>query len=246
MSSEPTATTALGAASLDVPLGTEFPVDSNEPLTVLAKHHVLHDKHHVFMKWTQEMNQLVHKFQGFVNFEIIRPTKDEFEHSTGVDEYIAIVRFDKYKNLNVWVKSSERHMLMERTKEYSTEQPEYSLHSLEHWFMTSDDVPKGMAAPTRWKMYVVAIMVSYSQTVWVPKVTGRIFPNARKDHLYAFQFLNVLIVVTMATFVLFPVATRALSFWLMPGVNYKAKLLQLVPCVRQKTDTKLQRQGVNP
>jgi antibiotic biosynthesis monooxygenase (ABM) superfamily enzyme len=232
----PTATTAL-----DVPLGTAFPVDSNEPLTVLAKHHVLHDKRDVFMKWTQEMNQLVHRFEGFVNFEIIRPTTAELEHSTGVDEYIAIVRFDNYKNLNVWIKSPERHMIMERTKEYSTEQPEYSLHSLEHWFMTPDDVPHGMAAPSRWKMYVVAVMVSYSQTVWVPKVTGRIFPNARKDHLYGFQFLNVLIVVTMATFVLFPVATRVLSFWLMPGVNYKAKLLQLLPCVGQKTETRSKR-----
>jgi antibiotic biosynthesis monooxygenase (ABM) superfamily enzyme len=137
-SNDPTAATASAAATatLDVPLGTEFPVDSNEPLTVLVRHHVRHDKHEVFKKWSQETNQLVRKFPGFVNAEIIRPTTADLEHSTGVDEYIAIVRFDNYKNLNVWMKSPERQMMMERTTEYSTEQPEYSLHSLEHWFVT--------------------------------------------------------------------------------------------------------------
>jgi uncharacterized protein len=237
-STEPTTAAASEAAMLDVPLGTEFPVESNEPLTVLVKHHVRHDKHDVFKKWSLETNQLVRKFEGFVNSEIIRPTTAELEHSKGVDEYIAIVRFDNYKNLNAWIESPERRMMLERTVEYSTEQPEYSLHSLEHWFVTPTDFSKGVKPPARWKMYLVTIVLIYTQTLWVPKVTGRIFTHARKDHFYAFQFLNIVIVVTLSTFVTFPVVTRLLSFCLTPGVNYRAKLLELAPCVAKKPETK--------
>jgi uncharacterized protein len=242
-STEPTSvTTATGAATLDVAeLGSEFPVESNEPLTVLVKHRVRHDKHDVFKKWSQETNQLVRKFQGFVNSEIIRPTTAELEHSTGVDEYIAIVRFDNYQNLNAWIESPERRRMLERTVEYSTEQPEYSLHSLEHWFTTANDLAKGVKPPARWKMYLVTIMLIYTQSLWVPKITGRMFPSARMDHFYAFQFLNIVIVVTLSTFVTFPVVTRLLSFWLTPGVDYRAKVLELVPCVlanKPKTQSK--------
>jgi uncharacterized protein len=237
-STELTAATATGTAALDVPLGTDFPVDSIEPLTVLVKHHVRHEKHEVFKKWSQDTNQLVRKFPGFVNAEIIRPTTVELEHSTGVDEYIAIVRFDNYKTLNGWMKSPERQMMMERTAEYSTDQPEYSLHSLEHWFVAPTDLPKGVKPPAKWKMFVLTLVVIYTQTLWIPKVTGRIFPNGRKDHFYGFQFLNMVITVSLVTFALFPVITRLLSFWLTPGVNYKAKVLELAPCLAKKPEAK--------
>jgi antibiotic biosynthesis monooxygenase (ABM) superfamily enzyme len=87
-------------------------------------------------------------------------------------------------------------------------------------------------------MFVLTLVVIYTQSLWVRKVTIRIFPNGPKDHFYGYQFFNMLIIVTLATFVLFPVVTRLLSFWLTPGVNYKAKVMELAPCLAKKPEAK--------
>jgi uncharacterized protein len=236
-----------------------YPKDSDESLTVLVTHHVRHDKHEAFKKWSQDTNALVRKFDGFINAEIIRPSAvptaspvstGDVENAipsssnnvpAGHDEFIAIVRFDNFAHLNGWMKSPERQMMIDRISEFEDEAPSYSFHSLEHWFVTSDDVaaqkgPAGggppMRPPAKWKMILVTVAIIYTQTLWIPKVTRKIFKTPIQEgnmHPYLFQFINIVIVVCLSTYILFPVVTRLLSFFLMPGVDYHAKLMELVP-----------------
>lgn len=234
----------------------DYPTDiEDESLTVLVSHHVRHDKHEAFKLWSQETNALVRNFEGFLNAEVIRPATavtaacaKTIGHANssvpeGHDEFIVIVRFDNFAHLNAWATSPERQTMNHRMSEFADEAPTVTFHSLEHWFVTDDDVeaahkgavgtrPPPIRPPKKWKMVIVTVTIIYTQSLWIPKVTRRVLDKPLQEdkiHPYLFQFVNVVLIVNMATFVFFPVLTRLLSFWLLPGIDYRAKLLELVP-----------------
>jgi uncharacterized protein len=252
-----TGATTTNTTGTSVPPNYSKDIATDESLTVLVTHHVRHDKHEAFQRWSQDANVLAQKFDGFISAEVIRPATTtnavsldiESGHNdtsnvavpAGHDEYIAIIRFDNFQHLNAWMKSPERQSMSDRLNEFADDVPTVTFHSLEHWFVTADDVKahnEGQTAvvrvPNKWKMLLVTMTVIYTQSLWIPKVTKQVIQKPL--HPYLFQFINMIIVVCLVTFILFPILTRLLSFWLMPGVDYRAKLMELVPtcCLRHR------------
>ena len=204
------------------------PKDCDKPLTVFAKVQVRPEKTDVFESWFHEISRLQCSFEGYLASELIRPTCVES------DEFISIFRYDSYNHLQAWMTSDERQAMIERIPEFSDEEVHiFSYHSLEHWYVPHEggvdggkSTGKPVGPPAAYKMWIVTTAVIYSQTQWVPKVLHRIFP---KLDPHAFEFLVVLVIVTVAQFVVFPILTRLLAFWLFPNANYLDKLRELVP-----------------
>jgi antibiotic biosynthesis monooxygenase (ABM) superfamily enzyme len=134
--------------------------------------------------------------------------------------------------------------MLRRTNEFSNVQSTYSYHSLEHWFPSNingtnpssstagANPPKKHGPPPKWKMVIVVTTVIYTQTLWIPKVTKAIFPKAYENlnvKIYAMGLLNTFLVVSLVTYILFPITTRLLAFWLFPHENYYDKVKELIP-----------------
>ena len=207
--------------------------DSHQPVTVLAKHHVRPDKLEVFQQWSREMEAKCSSFQGYIDTEIIRPTCIESD-----DEYVVIFRFDNYTHLQAWMNSTERKRMIDRISEFASSKSQcYSYHSLEHWFAAADDDDdtaaltttttgkSGGGPPARYKMVFVVTGVIYAQTLFVPNIMNQVAPKVDPD---VKGFLVTLVIVTLSTYIFFPIVTRLLAFWLFPTAKYTDKLLELV------------------
>lgn len=229
--------------SLDV--GRDCPSEPDQPLTVLVKQVVRREKRPIFAKWCREINLIAQTFQGFISTEVIRPTNENsiddaispISKKNEVDEFIAIVRFDNYSNLQRWMTSKERSQMMERVDEFSDKVPVFSYNSIEHWFTSAGNNESSTSnqrsnqssgPPPRYKMWVVTCVVIYSQVLWVPVLTGLILP-VNMLHPNILKLINTVLTVTFSTFIFFPIITRLLSFWLFPQNNYVEKLLELIP-----------------
>jgi antibiotic biosynthesis monooxygenase (ABM) superfamily enzyme len=230
-------------------VGTDCPSEPVQPLTVLVNQFVRRDKRHIFANWCREINLIAQNFEGFISTEVIRPATDSTIHSATttttataipnnneVDEFIAIVRFDNYSNLQRWMTSNERSNMMERVEEFSDKVPIFSYNSIEHWFTSTGTTSTAMGStsnqnngpPAKYKMWLVTCVVIYLQVLWVPKLTDLILP-VQKINPNILKFINTVLTVTFSTFIFFPIVTRLLSFWLFPHSNYTEKLLELIP-----------------
>ena len=229
-------------ASLQLPCTN----DSQQPLTVFVHHHVLRTKHTEFANWSKEINSIARTYDGFIDSEIIKPVTTSDDDNVNSrsdkqisDEYITIVRFQNYKLLKRWIDSEDRKAMLRRTKEFANAKSTYTYHSLEHWFPSNINGMKTTSTtadlqnhgpPPKWKMTIFVTIVIYLQTLWIPKVTTNVFPNATPNvKLYAIGLLNTLLIVLLVTYVLFPILTRLLAFWLFPHDTYSDKLKELVP-----------------
>ena len=235
-------------------LGKLCPKESNHPVTVMVKHKVRPDKLTVFAEWIQEIVRLSHPFPGYLNTEVIRPTDAE-EVNSSYHEYVAIFRYDTYEHLQGWMNSSERQDMIDRIPEFSANTSVvYKYHSLEHWFTagnnnngsssqqdSSDSAGASSSSappPPRYKMVVVTTAVIYSQTLWIPEQMAQL--NLHPDVL---GLLTTFAIVLVATYVLFPIVTRLLGFWLFPTRNYGEMLLELVPSFLWKRQQQQQQDG---
>eukprot|EP00538_Stauroneis_constricta_P013492 CAMPEP_0119546350 /NCGR_PEP_ID=MMETSP1352-20130426/815_1 /TAXON_ID=265584 /ORGANISM="Stauroneis constricta, Strain CCMP1120" /LENGTH=324 /DNA_ID=CAMNT_0007591047 /DNA_START=75 /DNA_END=1049 /DNA_ORIENTATION=- len=209
--------------------------DSSQPLTVFAKHLVRPADVDKFEAWCREITELCSKYEGYLGSELIRPV------SCDKNEYVSIFRYNNYENLRRWMNSDDRKRMIAKTNEFADRSVQISYHSLEYWFVPPSGISdsqnsspspqqqeKGAAGgpPPKYKMVFVTTRVVFSQLFWVPAVLNMIAPNL---HWVLAQFLSVLIIVILATYILFPILTRLLAFWLFPDANYATKLKELIP-----------------
>jgi uncharacterized protein len=214
-------------------LSLNCPNDSDQPLTIFVRHSVLRGHEEDFERWYNEMNRLVQQYDGFISTEIIKPVADERKEDDDADEYISIVRFQNYSKLKKWMDSDDRKGMLSRTGEFSNRKPRFTYHSVEHWFpsTTGSGGAKPPGPPPKWKMTIFVTLVICSQSLWVQKYTKKWLPNVKRRWLV---LLNTLIVVTIVTYVMFPICTRLAAFWLFPQAKYTDKLLELVPAFIRK------------
>lgn len=230
-----------------------------QPLTVFVRHQVLQSKRSEFNHWCKEIYTLAGTYDGFINAEVIKPVSDvtadpsdgsqvggdgHISHNVPPDPdrmsdtFVCIVRFQNYALLKRWIDSNDRRTMIRRTNEFSYVKSIYSFHSLEHGVSSNinDMNPKssstGANSPPKWKMIIMVTSVMYLQTLWIPRVTGAIFPNTNSNtniKLYVMGLLNMFFIVALVTYIIFPITRRLLAFWLFPNENYYDKLRELIP-----------------
>jgi uncharacterized protein len=216
-------------------LNLNCPNDSGHPLTIFVRHSVLRGHEEDFEHWYDEVIRLVRQYDGYISTEIIKPVETEIREDDDADEYISIVRFENYSKLKKWMDSDDRKGVLKRTGEFSNRKAKFTYHSTEHWFPASPGKAAGGAKPPgpppKWKMTIFVTIVIYSQSVWIQKYMKKNLPKVDRRWLV---LLNTLIVVTLCTYIMFPICTRLAAFWLFPQEKYTEKLLELVPQFVQK------------
>ena len=82
----------------------------NQQVTAVISHYVRPGRESGYEEWLQGISQTARQFEGHEGVTILRPQPD----STG--EYVAILRFNKYKNLCNWMRSTQRQEWIDRAK----------------------------------------------------------------------------------------------------------------------------------
>ena len=187
------------------------PEDTTNALTVLAKHTIIPGKESEFEAWIKEMASLQQNVEGYLSSELIRPCAEI------KNEYVSIFRYDSYEHLQSWMQSTERQQMIDKAKEFSLEPLTISYHSLEYLFVNDDPSSTNRKLPPpKWKMTVATFFVIWSQLQFVPNLVN-FLPNAG---FILRQAIGTAIICILTSYVMLPIVTRLLAFWLYPQEDY--------------------------
>jgi uncharacterized protein len=201
-----------GPASQQVMMGTA----DEEAVTVIVSHPVDPAHEDDFLAWQQRVTDAERAFPGFLGSELFRPVP-------GVQtEWTAMFRFDTEQHLNSWLESPGRRKLLEEGREFQ----EFELHRVASpfgsWFAFNGDRAEGPAA---WKTALSVLVGLYPTVVLLTLGISELWPTGR---LWETLLLGNILSVCLLTWVVMPVVTRALRFWLDPAGGHASRRADLI------------------
>ncbi|WP_018331252.1 antibiotic biosynthesis monooxygenase [Actinomycetospora chiangmaiensis] len=174
-------------------------------VTVVVAHHVpVHDEA-AFLAWQQRMTDAERRSPGHRGTELHPPV-------AGVqDDWVAVTRFASEHDLETWLDSPERAHLIgesERFRDFRLQRVPASFGS---WFPTTG--APGPVTPS-WKTALSVLVGLYPTVVLLTLGLAALWPTAP---LWAALLVGNVASVSVLTWVVMPVVTRALGRWLEPA-----------------------------
>jgi antibiotic biosynthesis monooxygenase (ABM) superfamily enzyme len=174
------------------------------PLTVIATRKVRPGHEETYEAWLAEIHAETRGFPGYLGAHVVRP-------APGTErEYTNIIRFESLATLRAWEESDVRRAWLARLPAHAVEGDARltQREGMELWI-----TPQTQAAPVRWRMALVVIVVVYSLILILSPIVGFV---AAKLPFLARLFLTVTVEVFLMTYVVMPRVTRWLGGWLFP------------------------------
>jgi uncharacterized protein len=192
------------------PSDAQAPADArpaaDDPVTVLYSRRVKPGREADFEAWARGIVAAARQFPGHLGASVL--------DAPGSREYHILFSFADRRSLRAWLDSEERRRWLARVGELlEADRGLQQLTGLETWFkLPGANVPT-MKPPPRWKMWLVSLIAVYPmvlvfQALVVPRMARLPLP------LRALVF--PLVLLTLMTFVVMPMVTRALRRWLGP------------------------------
>jgi antibiotic biosynthesis monooxygenase (ABM) superfamily enzyme len=192
------------------PSDAQAPADArpaaDDPVTVLYSRRVKPGREADFEAWARGIVAAARQFPGHLGASVL--------DAPGSREYHILFTFADRRSLRAWLDSDERRRWLARVGELlEADRGLQQLTGLETWFkLPGSNVPT-MTPPPRWKMWLVSLVAVYPlvlafQVLVVPRMARLPLP------LRALVF--PLVLLTLMTFVVMPMVTRALRRWLGP------------------------------
>jgi hypothetical protein len=192
------------------PSDAQAPADArpaaDDPVTVLYSRRVKPGREADFEAWARGIVAAARQFPGHLGASVL--------DAPGSREYHILFTFADRRSLRAWLDSAERRRWLTRVGELlEADRGLQQLTGLETWFkLPGSNVPT-MTPPPRWKMWLVSLIAVYPlvlafQALVVPRMARLPLP------LRALVF--PLVLLTLMTFVVMPMVTRALRRWLGP------------------------------
>ena len=192
------------------PSDAQAPADArpaaDDPVTVLYSRRVKPGREADFEAWARGIVAAARQFPGHLGASVL--------DAPGSREYHILFTFADRRSLRAWLDSAERRRWLGRVGELlEADRGLQQLTGLETWFkLPGSNVPT-MTPPPRWKMWLLSLVAVYPlvlafQVLVVPRMARLPLP------LRALVF--PLVLLTLMTFVVMPMVTRALRRWLGP------------------------------
>ncbi|KND47837.1 MAG: hypothetical protein AB201_02910 [Parcubacteria bacterium C7867-006] len=179
----------------------------NEPVTVVVKRVVKSGKEGDFENWLKGATEDLKKFQGYRDITLIRP-----QSGSSKSEYVLVIRFDNYKNLDNWENSPIRNEWMNKAKGFTENLENQRITGLEYWF-SLPEIPKANVPP-RYKMAIVTIIAIYPLSTLIGIY---LVPKLVWIEPYSRGLLVTILLVGLMTYVVMPYTTKLFRGWLFKG-----------------------------
>jgi antibiotic biosynthesis monooxygenase (ABM) superfamily enzyme len=189
-----------------------------EMVTIVVSHPVDQADQGAFLAWQDRVTDAERQFPGFRGAELYRPVP-------GVqDEWTALYRYDTDEHASAWLESAERQRLLREGDRFR----EFQLHRISSpfgsWFAPPDG-DEEQAGPPSWKTGLSVLVGLYPTVVLLTLAISEIWP---KGPLWATLLVGNICSVSLLTWVVMPLVTRALRFWLVPGRQLSRARLDLI------------------
>lgn len=197
-----------GRAFFDSPPTLEVLVGKPEPrdmLTSVASHEVLPGREEDFKRWQKKLIKAQEKFPGFMGGELFPPVE-------GLqDQWVSLFRYDTRVHLAEWLESDTRAKLLREGNRYLRY---YDLHTVGSPF---GGLPgfggSPPAAVPAWKQAMVVLLVLFPAVAVLDHLTRPVLESLDLTGSVAL-FIVLALSIVIVTWVLMPLANRALAGWL--------------------------------
>jgi antibiotic biosynthesis monooxygenase (ABM) superfamily enzyme len=171
-------------------------------VTWIIKRRAMAGKEADLESWISAVGKDAVNYAGNLGQNILRPKGGEGR------EYVIIVRFDSFENLEAWVQSETRARWVEQLEGIvEGEAKEDTVAGMELWFDLCDPAE----APPKWKMALV-IFVVLAPIALVLASLGQALLVDFHPHLR--QMIVLFWTVLLMTYIVMPPVTKWLSPWL--------------------------------
>lgn len=194
--------------------------ECTEPVTVIVRQQVGADQAAAFEAWQQRVSQATHRQPGHLNTSIIKPEPGELQ-ATGSGRYITLFRFDCMANLEAWLESPQRKLMLREREQYILS--DGSMDMATGWSTYFSSVGPGETPrrpPPKWKMFLVTLLGVYiSVALFVlpgwGDVSASVFdPEKSKWHLLGKLIIDLVPSVFASFFVIVPLLIIPVQRWL--------------------------------
>ncbi len=180
---------------------------SNEKsVTVIVSRKVKSGLEQEFETWASGISQEAHKFDGYLGTKVIHPS--DHIHS----DYVVIIRFDQYENLEKWENSSAKAKWIEKAFVFTEGDVQIQkITGLEYWFTlpeTSLEIP-----PPRYKMAIVTFLALFPTIILVDFILSPLFEVLHFQGMFS-RAVQTMVTVSLMTYLIMPFVTRLFAPWL--------------------------------
>lgn len=181
--------------------------DNMRFVTVVVSHTVRQEDEAEFLDWQRRLTEAEKRFPGFSGSELFRPVP-------GVkDDWTAVYRFATSAELERWLASTERAELLRQGERFQDFQLRKITNAFGSWF-SFDAGGAESAGPPSWKTALSVLVGLYPTVVLLTLAISKLWKGAP---LWASLLLGNILSVSLLTWVVMPVVTHALRFWLAPA-----------------------------
>ncbi|MFI8976555.1 antibiotic biosynthesis monooxygenase [Nocardia asteroides] len=198
---------ARGTGFFEQPSTQHVLVDEpdEEVATVVVAHPVAAGREAEFVAWQDRMTEAERTFTGFRGSELHRPIP-------GVqDEWTIVYSFASAEHLDSWLASPQRKELLAQAPDFR----DFEVHRIANpygsWFPPTGSGPD--QGPASWKTALSVLVGLYPTVVILTLAIDELWPSAP---LWLSLLIGNILSVSLLTWVVMPVVTRALGFWMRP------------------------------
>lgn len=192
----------------------------------LVTSHVRPGRHDAFIAAQGEMNALVARAPGFIGLETFPPSGNS-------DTWVTSMTFDSAASLDAWMNSPERAAALAKLHDLTQDDVRTVPTGFGQWYKVN---ATAMSQTPAWKQ-AMTVLAALAPTVAILNMTigdylGRGW-NIDGQPIYkglgipfpVIVFIGNAIGTILLTWVLMPIVTRAMAWWLDPGVSRKATVI---------------------
>lgn len=184
------------------------------PITLVISEIVAPDRIDEYEDWARGINRATSQAEGFLGVEVIRPRDHDYP------EYVIIVRFDTYKNLRCWLKSSTYAEWMQRSRHLIATRSYQLADGMELWFDLPNAATAKPSEPAYYKKVILGVLAVYPLILLANALLG---PLLGGFHPLLSLLISVFLVSALLTYPVMPWLTRLLRFWLYPGASKRSR-----------------------
>jgi uncharacterized protein len=200
---------SAGADLFDGPAAQQVLIREHDAdlVTVVVSHRVDPADEEEFRRWQQRITEAERTFPGFQGAELFRPVP-------GVQPaWTALYRYDSDEHADAWLESDVRRRLLAEGRRFQDFELRRISSPFGSWFAQPGEEDAG-ASPANWKTALSVLVGLYPTVVLLTLAISEIWPKAS---LWQSLLVGNIASVSLLTWVVMPIVTRALRFWLVPG-----------------------------